>query len=198
MYEYLKGTITVMTPNYIVIDVNGVGYRVAVANPYSFTEGEQAKVYVEQIVKEDSQALYGFLNSEEKLLFEKLLGVSGIGPKSALAIMANPDHQALVDAIRDNNVTYLSKFPGIGKKTASRIVVDLQDKVDTLFQGEIKLDFAPTALPASENQALSDALAALEALGYKERDVKKVAKELAKEADWTTDQYLRQGLRLLN
>ena len=131
MYEYLTGLVTVVAPQYIVVDVNGVGYKLLVANPYRYQEDRTKKVqvYVYQAVREDNISLFGFTDQNEKNLFMQLINVSGIGPKSALAILANPDHQGLVDAITNNNVSYLTKFPGIGKKTASQIVLDLRDKL---------------------------------------------------------------------
>lgn len=201
MYEYLIGNVTEVQPDYIVVDVHGVGFRIQVANPYSFddTTGE-SKVYVYQAVREDSISLFGFHSSEEKKLFQKLLNVSGIGPKSALAILANPDHQGLVEAIANNNVNYITKFPGIGKKTASRIIIELQDKVDSLLP-TFNLTSQTSSQVIDEDQVnpeLKDALAALKALGYTEKDVKQTKKSLLKEPSMTTDQYLRRGLTLLN
>lgn len=200
MYEYLVGTITATHPDYIVIDVQGVGYRVQVANPYSYpSEEPDSKVYVYQAVRDDDISLFGFHSLEEKQLFQKLLNVSGIGPKSALAILANPDHQGLVSAIADNNVSYLSKFPGIGKKTASRIIIELQDKVDSLLPTDELLETqTATVTEQDDNQELTDALAALKALGYSEKDVKKVRQELSKLNPVSTDEYLRKGLTLLS
>ena len=178
MYEYLNGQVAMVTPTYIVLDVNGVGYRIAVANPYAYEVDQQTavRVYVYQAVKEDSLTLFG---------------------KSALAILANPDHQALIQAIGDNDVNYLTKFPGIGKKTAARIVVELQDKVDALWP-DLTLDFTVKPTSAAQSPALADALAALASLGYAERDIKRVEKQLLKEPDQPTAEYLRAGLRLLN
>ena len=101
MYEYLRGVITEVTPYYIVVDVNGVGYQVYVANPFKYEEDEHAeqKVFVYQAVRDNDISLYGFKNSSEKQLFLKLLDVSGIGPKSALAILANDDNRGLINAI---------------------------------------------------------------------------------------------------
>lgn len=199
MYEYLTGLITVVAPQYIVVDVNGVGYKLLVANPYRYQESttDQVKVYVYQAVRDDDISLFGFADRGEKALFMQLINVSGIGPKSALAILANPDHQGLVDAIANNNISYLTKFPGIGKKTASQIVLDLRDKLSQENSGSL---FAPQqlAVDASLNQELKDALEALAALGYKERDIKKVQKQLVKQEAMATDEYLRQALRLLN
>ena len=199
MYEYLTGLVTVVAPQYIVVDVNGVGYKLLVANPYRYQENRTKKVqvYVYQAVREDNISLFGFTDQNEKNLFMQLINVSGIGPKSALAILANPDHQGLVDAITNNNVSYLTKFPGIGKKTASQIVLDLRDKLTNESSSSL---FATTQLTvdATVNRELKDALEALAALGYNERDIKKVQKTLMKEEQMATDEYLRQALRLLN
>ena len=199
MYEYLTGLVTVVAPQYIVVDVNGVGYKLLVANPYRYQENRTKKVqvYVYQAVREDNISLFGFTDQNEKNLFMQLINVSGIGPKSALAILANPDHQGLVDAITNNNVSYLTKFPGIGKKTASQIVLDLRDKLTNESSSSL---FATTQLTvdATVNRELKDALEALAALGYKERDIKKVQKTFMNEEQMATDEYLRQALRLLN
>ena len=199
MYEYLTGLVTVVAPQYIVVDVNGVGYKLLVANPYRYQENRTKKVqvYVYQAVREDNISLFGFTDQNEKNLFMQLINVSGIGPKSALASLAHPDHQGLVDAITNNNVSYLTKFPGIGKKTASQIVLDLRDKLTNESSSSL---FATTQLTvdATVNRELKDALEALAALGYKERDIKKVQKTLMKEEQMATDEYLRQALRLLN
>lgn len=197
MYEYLTGIISIVAPQYIVVDVNGVGYKLLVANPYRFAEDPQkrVRVFVYQAVRDDDISLFGFTDQTEKRLFMQLINVSGIGPKSALAILANPDHQGLVDAIANNNISYLTKFPGIGKKTASQIVLDLKDKLTSTTSGDL---FRPDqGQTDNNNPALSDALAALKALGYKEREIKRVEKKLQGDSG-TTDEYLRQALRLLS
>lgn len=196
MYEYLTGTISIVAPQYIVVDIQGVGYKLLVANPYRFHEdsAKAVRVFVYQAVRDDDISLFGFSDQAEKRLFMQLINVSGIGPKSALAILANPDHQGLVDAIANNNIGYLTKFPGIGKKTASQIVLDLKDKLAAATAGSL---FDPQPVSATANPALADALAALKALGYKEREVKKIGKQLGEEQQ-STDEYLRQALRLLN
>ena len=195
MYEYLTGLVTVVEPRYIVVEVNGIGYRLLVANPYRYHIDKQQKVtvYVYQAVRDDDISLFGFSDEDEKQLFMQLINVSGIGPKSALAILANPDHEGLI-----NDVKYLTKFPGIGKKTASQICLDLKDKIERLAPSESTL--LKPLLPENENvnEALRDALEALTALGYKEREVKRIKKELAKEGETSTEEYLRHALRLLN
>lgn len=197
MYEYLTGVITAVTPQYVVLDVNGIGYQLFVANPYRFQEDpvKKIRIYVYQAVRDDAITLFGFSDRPEKQLFLQLINVSGIGPKSALAILANPDHQGLIDAIANDNVNYLTKFPGIGKKTASQIVLDLKDKVAGMTTATL---LTPSAPAEDESPALQDALAALSALGYKERDIKRIKKQLLKIDASTTQEYLSQALALIN
>src|SRR5699024_12090859 len=122
MYEYLKGTITAILPSYIVIDIQGIGYRVLVANPYTFSLNDTMTVYVEQIIRDNEQALYGFSNKEDKDLFQKLLNVSGIGPKSALEILAISDHTGLINYIIHIDIRFLNMFPGYGSISEITIV----------------------------------------------------------------------------
>ena len=197
MYEYLTGLVTSVTPQYVVLEVGGVGYQLFGANPYRFQEDAEKKVriYVYQAVRDDAITLFGFVDRAEKQLFLQLINVSGIGPKSALAILANPDHQGLIDAIANDNVGYLTKFPGIGKKTASQIVLDLKDKVAGMTSTAL---FSPAVPVEADNSALQDALSALSALGYKERDIKRIKKQLLKVDANTTQEYLSQALALIN
>ena len=198
MYEYLNGVITEIAPNYIVVEVGGIGYRVLVANPYAFPLHELERVYVEQITRENEQSLYGFITADEKLLFQKLLNVSGIGPKSALAILANADHTGLVQAIADNNVTFLTKFPGIGKKTAQQMVLDLQNKLaDLPFNNELEVNLVLPEQGPTLNAELADAMLALESLGYAKKDINRVEKVLREEAPMDTAAYVSAGLKLL-
>lgn len=200
MYEYLTGLVTMVEPRYIVIDVNGIGYRLLVANPYRYHVDlkKVVKVFVYQAVRDDDISLFGFNDQDEKNLFLQLINVSGIGPKSALAILANPDHEGLINAIANDDVKYLTKFPGIGKKTASQICLDLKDKISDLTANETDLLKPLSVTETSVNRDLNDALEALTALGYKEREVKRIKKELEKEEPVSTEEYLRHALRLLN
>ncbi|KAA8431807.1 Holliday junction branch migration protein RuvA [Weissella sagaensis] len=195
MYEYLDGLITEISPNYIVIEIQGIGYRILVANPYAFSLDSKMTVYVEQIIRENEHTLYGFLNKQEKNLFQKLLNVSGIGPKSALAILANNDHTGLINAIQQSDVGFLTKFPGIGKKTAQQIVLDLQNKLSDLALASDEV--APIVPEVSPNSQLADALLALEALGYAKKDITRVEKALRKLDEQTTAKYVSAGLKLL-
>lgn len=195
MYEYINGLITNIYPAYIVVcDRSGVGYKLYTANPYRFEQNVESHVYVEQIVRENEIALYGFMDENEKILFNKLLNVSGIGPKSALAILASGDAQGLVNAVANDDASYLTQFPGVGKKTAQQIILDLKGKLDDLAVSA-GLDLTTTQ-PVANNQALADALAALTSLGYSAKEIAKIEKTLAQTED-TTDGYIRSALKLL-
>ncbi len=191
MYEYLKGTLVKITPTYIVLDVSGIGYLLHVANPYVFSNLVNAdiEVYVHQVIRDDAHTLYGFTDETEKRLFLQLISVSGIGPKSALAIIAADDNIGLVTAIDSGDIKYLTKFPGVGKKTASQMVLDLEGKFEN-----VAADVARPQLPASTE--LDDALEALVALGYKATELKKVQKKLEGTKD-TTEGFIKTALKLM-
>lgn len=191
MYEYLKGIITKIMPNYVVLDVNGVGYKIYSPTPFAYQQDEQAEVYIEQVVRDTGITLYGFQSEEDKELFLKLLSVSGIGPKSALAIMAAEDSNSLAEAIEQGEVKYLTRFPGVGKKTASQIVLDLKGKLGDFVQRVDKI------ADQEITPELNDALLALLALGYTQKEVDRVAPKLAEEDATSADQYIKKGLALL-
>lgn len=193
MFEYLEGTITEITPAYIVVDVNGIGYKVFSPTPFAYRVNEEAKVFVEQIFSENNGfTLYGFESRLAKGLFLKLLSVSGIGPKSALAIMAAEDSDSLAEAIEQGEVKYLTGFPGVGKKTASQIVLDLKGKLGDYVS---RLDRKSESSDVSP--ALHDALLALLALGYTQKEVDRITPKLSELNYDSADQYIKKGLALL-
>ena len=195
MYEFIKGVVADIQPSYIVLEANGIGYQLVMGNPYRYSgkKTEEVKVYVHLIVREDAHTLYGFEKLQEKLLFLRLISVSGIGPKSAIAIMANDDHEGLIAAIESDDVTYLTKFPGVGKKTAQQMILDLKGKLGELA-GELTGNLA-MPLFDTDTSALTEAISALSALGYSEREIKRVETTLKKAH--STDEYLRKALKLL-
>lgn len=210
MIEYIRGRLTLITPTYLVVETHGVGYQIQLANPYLFSDREQQEVqiYTYQHVREDVLALYGFATREERSLFEKLIQVSGIGPKVALGILSAGETGQLIAAIQTENLAYLTKLPGVGKKTAQRLTLELKDKLDELgdvFRVEITSALAEPAATGhrlrtgSSNQALEEAAEALLSLGYSEKEVQAIRPQLeeVKEQGWTTDQYLKKGLQLL-
>ena len=199
MYEYIIGTVADVNPSYLVLDNQGIGYHIFIANPFRLSSqmNEEIKVYVYQSVTQDDMRLYGFINKEEKELFLKLIGVSGIGPKSALAILAAEDHVGLIQAIEEENVKYLQKFPGVGKKTASQIVLDLQGKLADLSPEVIEVFGDGKADAGTRNIALEEALEALSVLGYTQRDIKKVTPKLEELTEGSADDYIREALKHL-
>ena len=195
MYEYFKGIISKITAKYIVLEVNSIGYILHVANPYAYSGRlhQEAKVYVHQVVREDAELLYGFATEEEKQLFLSLISVSGIGPVSALAIIAADDNAGLVQAIEQKNITYLTKFPKIGKKTAQQMVLDLEGKV-AVVGDELPAKAAVQA--SNENQELEEAMEAMLALGYKVAELKKIKKFFEGTTD-TAENYIKSALKML-
>lgn len=160
MIAHLRGRILEKRPTYLVLDAAGVGYEVAISVP-SFSglpgEGAEVSLYIHTHVREDVLALYGFLRREEKQLFEKLIAVSGIGPKLAMTVLSGIAPDALVSALRGNDLTTLTRIPGVGKKTAERMVLELRDKLEGLTA-------APAPAPASRME--EDVISALVNLGY--------------------------------
>ncbi|MBF1709499.1 MULTISPECIES: Holliday junction branch migration protein RuvA [unclassified Granulicatella] len=193
MYEYLNGELAHILPTAIVVDVHGVGYQVVFANPYRLQDSlkKQIKVLVQQVVREDSITLYGFISSEERELFQRLISVSGIGPKSAMSILANDDTEGFVNAVESGNVTYLTKFPGVGKKTAQQIILDLKGKFEVLPEEATK------AVVSTNQATLEEAKEALLGLGYSAKEITKIWKSLEAAAPSTTQEALKVAFKLL-
>ena len=182
MYAYIFGKLTEIKPSYIVVENNGVGYLIISPNPYSYHINDEVKIYTHHYVREDLDNLYGFSSLESKELFIRLIGVSGIGPKSALSILATEQIQETILAIEEGNVKYLMKFPGIGLKSAQQIILDLKGK---LVQDEDEL------IPTSKN----DVEDALGALGYSKTEIRKVMKKL--DHDQAVEVMIKQALQML-
>ena len=193
MYEYLNGELAHILPTAIVIDVHGVGYQVVFANPYRLQDSlkKQIKVLVQQVVREDSITLYGFISSEERELFQRLISVSGIGPKSAMSILANDDTEGFVNAVESGNVTYLTKFPGVGKKTAQQIILDLKGKFEAVPEETTK------AVVSTNQATLEEAKEALLGLGYSSKEITKIWKSLEAATPSTTQEALKVAFKLL-
>lgn len=193
MYEYLNGELAHILPTAIVVDVHGVGYQVVFANPYRLQDSlkKQIKVLVQQVVREDSITLYGFISSEERELFQRLISVSGIGPKSAMSILANDDTEGFVNAVESGNVTYLIKFPGVGKKTAQQIILDLKGKFEAVPEETTK------AVVSTNQATLEEAKEALLGLGYSAKEITKIWKSLEAAAPSTTQEALKLAFKLL-
>lgn len=194
MYDYIKGQLTKITAKYIVVETNGLGYIINVANPYSFTDSvnQLVTIYLHQVIREDAHLLFGFHTEDEKDVFLKLISVSGIGPTTALAIVAVDDNQGLVNAIDTSDIKYLTKFPKIGKKTAQQMVLDLAGKFVEVPQETSKAK--PST--SSNNDQLDEAIEALLALGYKVTELKKI-RAFFEGTSETAEQYIKSALKLL-
>ena len=196
MYAYIKGTLSQLFPTHVVVETCGIGYEIQTPNSYRFQKylEKEVQIYTSLIVREDAQLLYGFINEEEKEMFLSLIKVTGIGPKSALAILASSTPHEVKLAIENENDAYLTQFPGIGKKTARQIV--LKGKV-TITE-ENSDDLLQTQVNGNEqNQIISEALLALQALGYSKRELTKVEKSLNKHNVNSVDEAVKIGLQTL-
>jgi Holliday junction DNA helicase RuvA len=190
----IQGQLIIRRPEYVVVDVGGVGYRLFVSlnTFYDLPEpGAEATLLVHTVVRDDAIHLYGFSQEQEKSAFGQLIGVSGIGPKVALSVLSGISPDELWLAVKSRDLDRLCKVPGVGKKTAARLVVDLEGR---LPQGQA----APEAAPAEEKPPLiSDAVSALTNLGYPEpKATRAVEKALsAMEPDPSLEALLRESLK---
>lgn len=196
MFDYIKGTLVEMTDVSAIIDINGIGYDIICANPLDFERliGETVKIHTHFHVREDAQLLYGFKTRDQKILFRKVLNVSGIGPKGALSIVGQGDVDTFVQAIEEENEKYLTSFPGVGKKTARQMILDLKGKLP--FMVSIPVNETNQSSDYNPN-ALVEAKEALKTLGYKDREIKAIESQLKQAKDQTTDALIRKALMLL-
>ena len=181
MFEYIKGKITDIESNYIIVDNNDIGYKIYTASPYSFEIDKEYIIYVYQHIREDENSLFGFKTKEDRNLFLKLIDVKGLGPKMALPMLATGSVNGIIDAIERENILYLKKFPKIGDKVARQIILDLKGKLVS----------SNTTLP-SINDELVDALSSL---GYKSADIKKVVGKV--DNTQTIENQIKEALKLL-
>lgn len=177
MIDFLRGQVVHLESEYIVLDVQGVGYRVFCPNPYAFAKTEGTiTVFTHHHVREDAILLFGFPTREEQKLFRKLIEVSGIGPRVALGILGGGSPEHVVSAIYQENISFLIKLPGIGKKTAQRMILDLKDKLDGFGDAAMMTGLFAIQEPDVEDggSAWSEAREGLKALGYTDSELDKV------------------------
>ena len=183
MYSYIKGLVTEINSNYIVIDNNNIGYLIFTANPYQFEENKEYQIYLYQYVREDEVSLYGFKSKEEKELFLKLISVKGLGCKMALPMLATGSIDGIVDAIERENILYLKKFPKIGDKVARQIILDLKGKL------------APSTNTTEVVNNFDELTEVLKGLGYKPADIKRVLPNI--NASDNIELQIKEALRLM-
>jgi holliday junction DNA helicase RuvA len=191
MYEYIKGTISGLTPAGVVVETGGLAYFLHISvNTYSRIKGnEQSKLFLHQVVREDAHLLYGFSDQEERDFFRLLISVNGIGAAIAIMMLSSYLPDDLTEAILTDNVNLLKGIKGIGAKTAQRVIIDLKDKVGK--------GFASDKIFKSGNSVVrNEALSALEMLGFNKKAVENsLDKILASQPDLTVEQLLKIALK---
>ncbi|MCC1496440.1 Holliday junction branch migration protein RuvA [Alcanivorax sp. 1008] len=196
MIGQLSGKLLDKRAPWLLIDVGGVGYEVEAPMTvfYQLPDiGANLQLYTHFVVREDAQLLYGFASRFERELFRALVKVNGVGPKMALAILSGMEAERLVRCIESQDSSTLIKIPGVGKKTAERLLIEMSDRLG-------KLDGAPVSLPglasvAMPSDAVSDAVAALESLGYRPKDAQAAVAKVADMDSMTSEQLIRQALK---
>jgi Holliday junction DNA helicase RuvA len=195
MIAHLRGRLLSKHPNQAIVEAAGVGYDVTISVP-TFSDlpaaGGEVALHIHTHVREDALALYGFLRHSEKQIFEKLISVSGIGPKLAITILSGMPADEMASAIRGNDVAKLTRIPGIGKKTAERMVLELRDKLPKEALGE------PASLPVT-SPVEEDVLSALVNLGYQRAVAERVLATVSKNGKGTSfDVMFRESLAMLS
>lgn len=197
MFSYIKGSLEVKSMGYIVVECNGIGYKIFMSDK-SLSEigevGDNIKVYTYFKVKEDEVSLYGFKTDEELRMFELLLSVSGIGAKSAISMLSNIEPSAFAFAVISDDVDKIVAIPGIGKKTAQRLILELKDKLKSV---DIEKEKLSVEEKVKECEGLKDATSALQVLGYTKREID-IAFSNVDLSNMTVEQIIKKGLVLLS
>ncbi len=194
MIGYLRGKIISKKPTKLLLDVNGVGYivNISISTFEKLADREEAALYTYLSVRESAMDLYGFYSLAEKEMFELLISVSGIGPKSAQGILSGIQIEDLKDALRNANISRLVSIPGIGRKTAERLMVELRDKVESVVEvGE--------STTSTVSNVRSDAIAALVNLGYNQKVAERIVRAIAdRTTNISIEDLIKEALVALN
>ena len=196
MFHHIEGVVTEIGQNLAVIDCGGIGFALnTTLHTLSYVRpGEKARLYVSEAVKEDAFDLYGFYSKSERRCFEMLTAVSGIGPKAALSILSANTPEGLALAVMNNNEKALTVAPGIGKKIAQRVILELKDKISK--DSETVVLPTPAVAVQGDSAAVNDAVSALTVLGYSSSDIAPLLKKLDV-AGMTTEQIIKAVLKSL-
>ncbi len=203
MYAYIKGTLTEITEDAVVVETGGIGYNIKVSTTTADLLpgiGSEVKVYTYTLVREDAFSLYGFLTRDDLDIFKKLITVSGIGPKGGLAILSVMSADALRFAVMAGDSKAIAKAPGIGAKTAERVILDLRDKIsveDTLRSVGAAGDAADVSAGTADNRMKREAIEALVALGYSASDATAAVKKVDVGEDATSESILKMALKYM-
>jgi Holliday junction DNA helicase RuvA len=207
MIDFLRGQLVHREADYVVLDVHGVGYRLFCANPLAITQesGKEVMLFAHHHVREDAVILFGFQTREEQALFRRLLIVSGIGPRVALGILSYGRPETIITAIYQEDIDFLVKLPGIGRKTAQRIVLDLKDKLSDLPMTDLASAVGQSGTTTAASSSRSGGLAwheakqALSALGYSDAEIDRIWPSVQQNANAgvSTDVLIKQALQAL-
>ncbi len=194
MISFLKGIIIEKRAPELVIEVNGIGYLITASMNTFYdlpAEGEAVNLYTYLIVREDAQLLFGFSQAQERQLFTTLIKVNGVGPKMAITILSSINADDFVNCIQSNDTATLVRLPGVGKKTAERLILDMRDRLEGWQVNLMQVNDTPIKATTTTNA--QDAVSALVALGYKSHEAKRVVDKL--NADLSSEELIRQGLQ---
>jgi Holliday junction DNA helicase RuvA len=194
MIGYLHGKIISKKPTKILLDVNGVGYlvNISISTFERIADKEEASLFTYLSVRESAMDLYGFYTIAEKEMFELLIGVSGIGPKSAQSILSGIQIEELKDALKSGNISRLISTPGIGRKTAERMVIELRDKVESVAESTEGISFGRSTVSG-------DAISALVNLGYNQKVAERMVRAIIdKQPDVSIEELVKEALLSLN
>lgn len=203
MIAHLNGTLLFKQPNTVVVDVSGVGYEINIplSTFYELADtGSNVQLRIYTHVKEDALQLYGFKTARERELFVNFISVSGIGPRIGIALLSSGmSADELIAAIKNNNLARLTLIPGVGRKTAERLIVDLRDKMTALSASGVEVETGlDSSIPSSDDDVRTQALSGLVNLGYQKSAAEKaVDSVLSEDGEVTVESVLRRGLRKL-
>lgn len=200
MLAYIKGSLEIKTNDYVVIDVGGLGYKVNMSKKAIEAVGDigdKIKVYTYYRVREDDISIFGFNTNEELRMFELLLSVSGIGAKVALTILSNIEITEFALAVITDDVNKIVKIPGIGKKSAQRIILELKDKLKAQQLEDAEEQETKESNKEKNNEAEEEAIAALQILGYGKKEIEKAFEKLANK-DVSVEELIKKGLTILS
>lgn len=195
MFHHIEGVVSELEPNLAVIDCGGIGFALnATSNTISqLQQGKKAKLFVSESIGENNFDLFGFYSKSEKRSFEMLVSVSGIGPKAAMSILSHNTPEGLALAVMSNDEKALTVAPGIGKKIAQRVILELKDKVSKEMN-TVDVSFRPEIRSAAGNSALNDAVSGLTVLGYTGSDISPIVKTMDT-SSMTAEQIIRAVLK---
>lgn len=197
MYNYFEGRLDELNPTYAVIDCCGVGYMMEITltsyeklKSHTLSSGEKVRLYVHESIREDAHLLFGFFEKEEREMFRLLVGVSGVGPSSARMILSSMNPAELQQAIVNQDAKMVQRAKGIGAKTAQRIVLELQDKIDAAA-------VASNGGAVASNANLTEAATALEMLGFAKPAIAKALQKIGGDPSLTTEELIKSALKVL-